>query len=267
MSIHQKAKKSKKVDEATFKKPLSATQSSNASRSSNSAQGGIKGTANLLTPSDVMRLQRLVGNQAVGRVLTSQIQRQMEEEESLKAQKEEEAEEANQTAREAEAQRVDMEMMIPFIEKWEGRQRRAYIDAQEKHCIGVGFNLERLDAKEKIEALGLSFTEVLSGGEVLKDAQIDELLRPDIEAATYEAEKRFDNFYALPLMVQMIVVDIMFSLEDDEFRDFTKPIKTLEQFDFASAADQMEELPWYEERAVRSRHHLFMIRSLGSGDK
>lgn len=264
MSIHQKKNQSKKADEATFKKGISATQSLNGSKSSNSGQVAhrIKATANSLMASDVMRLQRLVGNQAVGRVLTSQIQRQIEEEESLQAQKEEEAQETNQTPHEGERQQVNIDLMIPFIEKWEGRQSLAYMDAKEQPCIGVGFNLERPDAKEKIEGLGVSFTEVLSGGEPLKDNQIDELLRPDIEAAIEEAEKRFDNFYALPLIAQMIVVDLMFTLQDDEIRDFTKPLKTLEQFDFATAADQMQDLPWHEEADIRARHHLFMIRSL-----
>ena len=151
---------------------------------------------------------------------------------------------------------------MQFIEPWEGRRNRVYVDSKGNRTIGVGFNLERPDARAKIEALGLNFDDVLSGRQTLTDAQINTLFRADVENCTRDAKRLVGNFDSLPKQAQTIVVDMIFNMGSGNFANFKKTINALEQSDFARAADEMQNSQWYREGGQRPQHHVPAMRAL-----
>src|SRR5713101_6545671 len=84
------------------------------------------------------------------------------------------------------------------IERHEGgRFDTVYLDSEGHPTIGIGFNLDREDAQEKIEALGLDFDAVRDGTATLTDAQIDALFAADVGQAIADARNAIDDFDGL----------------------------------------------------------------------
>ena len=151
-----------------------------------------------------------------------------------------------------------------FVEQWEGREHEVYLDTEGNRTIGVGFNLERAGARERIEALGLDYDQVLAGDQRLTDGQIDALLRPDVEQAMADARDLVENFDQLPHEVQEIVVDMVYNLGRDGFAGFENAIDALEQEDFARAADEMQDSLWYGQVGRRAQNHVETVRNLAA---
>jgi len=53
--------------------------------------------------------------------------------------------------------------IMQWIEQWEGRKSHVYKDQMEHPTIGVGFNLDRRDARRHLEELGLDYNRVRAG--------------------------------------------------------------------------------------------------------
>ena len=105
-----------------------------------------------------------------------------------------------------------MPRLLTDIRKAEGSRRVAYNDFTGKTIgtpgassqkgtphIGVGFNLARADAREKIEALGADFDQIIAGKASLDSTQIDELLNITIKEEMDFIRKRLgvDTFKKL----------------------------------------------------------------------
>jgi GH24 family phage-related lysozyme (muramidase) len=160
---------------------------------------------------------------------------------------------------------VSVEEAANFIEQWEGRRQAVYTDTEANRTVGVGFNLERAGARERIEAVGANFDDVLNGEQTLTDEQIDQLLQQDVEDAMDEARNLVGNFDNLPEDAQRIVVDMVFNLGATGFEGFANTRQALEERDFATAADEMEDSQWYDQVGNRSEHHVETMRGLATG--
>src|SRR5437764_14047965 len=99
-----------------------------------------------------------------------------------------------------------------LIERHEDRREHVYPDTAGHPTVGVRFNLNRSDAREKIEALGLYYDDVRAGRQDLSDEQIDSLLDRDVETAISGARNDVSNFDSLPDGVQRSVVDMVFNM-------------------------------------------------------
>jgi WXG100 family type VII secretion target len=167
---------------------------------------------------------------------------------------------------EAKASRsVNVKDTMEFIEQWEGRRQTMYIDERGRgrpRTIGVGFNLERADARAKIEAVGANFEDVLAGRQSLSNQQINALLRSDVEHSIRSARDLVRNFDQLPNEAQTMVVDMVFNMGRGGFAKFRKTISALEAQDFARAADEMQDSKWYREGGHRPKHHVQAMRAL-----
>ncbi len=158
----------------------------------------------------------------------------------------------------------DIDQTMRFIEQWEGRRDTVYTDTEGNATIGVGFNLTREDARERIEALGLDYDQVLSGQQTLSDEQIDQLLQHDAEQAMASARDLVQNFDNLPEDAQTIVIDMVFNLGREGFAGFTNTIDALENNDFTRAAAEMRDSRWFDQVGDRSEHHVTAIESLSA---
>ena len=139
-----------------------------------------------------------------------------------------------------------------WIEGWEGRRHHVYDDSAGHPTIGVGFNLDRADARLKIAALRLDYNLVRSGGIDLSNDQINQLFDTDVDQAVADAKNLVANFDAIPESKQKVVVDMIFNLGAKGFAGFRKLIKAIEQGDWQAAAREMENSRWYRQVGNRA---------------
>jgi len=116
----------------------------------------------------------------------------------------------------------------------------------------VGFNLDAAGAQAAIEALGLDFVQVRSGEQILSDDQIDRLLDQTVNRAIQGARQVVPNFDALPHDKQIVVVDMVFNLGVHGFSQFVHAIQAVNNQDWATAAQQMQQSAWFRQVGARA---------------
>ncbi|HEX4612695.1 MAG TPA: glycoside hydrolase family protein [Urbifossiella sp.] len=161
----------------------------------------------------------------------------------------------------ADAAELDRGKLIAQLVQHEGKKAKAYKDTAGHPTIGVGFNLDRADAKKKIEALGLNFEKVKAGAQELTDQQITRLLDADIEAAMAECKAVFPGFSDLSDVRQRVLADMMFNIGRTKAEQFQKLIAAVAAKDFGKAADEMKNSAWYRQVGMRGRELEQMMRT------
>jgi lysozyme len=155
---------------------------------------------------------------------------------------------------------MNNEEIKSLIEQHEGRREKTYIDTNGHPTIGVGFNLDRRDARSKIEALGLNYDDVRAGNTKLTKTQIDTLFDADVDTAIKGAKETVSNFDALDEVRQGVVVDIVFNLGSKGFSKFEKTIDAIEDGDWDRAADELEDSKWYDQVGLRGSDDVDAMR-------
>ena len=155
----------------------------------------------------------------------------------------------------------DREKLRKQLVKHEDKRTKVYKDSEGIPTIGVGFNLNRADAKKKIEGFGLDYTKVKEGKQELTEAQIDELLEADINAAVTDCKAVFPMFADLSDVRQRVLIDMMFNLGKDRFEKFKKMIESVKAGKYAAAADEMKASKWYEQVKTRGKTLESMMRN------
>ncbi len=156
---------------------------------------------------------------------------------------------------------MDIERLRALIAEHEGRRATAYKDSRGIPTVGVGFNLTRPDARQKISALGVNYDLLCQTTVTLTDAQIDTLLDADIAGALADARVCVGNFDALPEPAQMVVVDMIFNLGAAGFSKFKKMIGALEQGNLEQASKEMQDSAWYAQVKERGVADVALMRS------
>jgi len=155
---------------------------------------------------------------------------------------------------------MDKERVRSFIEGHEGRRYQAYADSEGILTIGVGFNLEQVSARTRIEALGVDYDALCAKQVSLTDAQIDRLLGSDIDTALTEAALLVPHFWDQPDGVQIAMIDMIFNLGGPRFSKFVKLISALEEKDYWKAADEMANSKWAKQVPNRAADDIALVR-------
>lgn len=136
----------------------------------------------------------------------------------------------------------------------EGIRNKVYIDTQGHPTVGVGFNLDRGDARDKIESLGLDYDAVRSGTQRLNDQQIISLLRQDIIQAI-QAAKTFagDAWESLSDTRKRILTDMAFNLGGTRLSKFNRLRKAIQEGNWELAYKSMKESLWYKQTKSRGK--------------
>jgi lysozyme len=121
--------------------------------------------------------------------------------------------------------------------------------------IGVGFNLHRDDARARIAALGLDYDDVVSGRRLLTDAEIDRLLKDDIETAMAGAADLVSNFADLSLARQAVLVDMAFNLGARGLSRFRRFLAAVETGDWPAAEAEIVGSLYYRQVGERARRN------------
>lgn len=147
---------------------------------------------------------------------------------------------------------ITTEDAMTFIEPHEGRRSRTYLDAKGIPTIGIGFNLRRPDAREKLMMLGHNIDDIMKGQIELTDEEINALFKDDVKAARTHAE-RFTDLSKHPRNVQLAIIDMAFNLGPTRLNKFVKFKKALEEKDYVTAAKEMTNSNWYHQVGNRSK--------------
>ncbi len=158
-----------------------------------------------------------------------------------------------------------LDLAIKFIEPFEGRRHRAYLDSRGHLTIGVGFNLDRTGAVDDLDSLlpGVRYPALRRGDAVLTDPQIDVLLRHDTQRAIDTARRQVTGFDILPTDVQLVVVDMTFNT--GSLHKWRKFRSALARRDYIAAADAMQRSLWRRQTGQRAEHLIGLMRNLAKG--
>jgi len=122
----------------------------------------------------------------------------------------------------------------------EGMRLKSYDDTTGNRTIGVGFNLERKDAKEVIESMGLNYYNVYNGSQKITEKQTMKLLDITIEEAKNDVKRLYGRrFFNLPKKVQNILINLMFNMGYNTFRQFKNFKNEILEGDWEGAAEQL----------------------------
>lgn len=113
----------------------------------------------------------------------------------------------------------------------EGRKRRRYFDTEGHPSVGIGFNLERGDAIEKLKKLGADWKAIMDGTAELTDAQVDTLFDWCFDEALDYARKLFPNWVSLIPEVRMVLTDMSFQMRG-RLLGFVKMRAAVAKFDY-----------------------------------
>lgn len=119
-----------------------------------------------------------------------------------------------------------------------------YVDTKGHPTVGIGFNLDRADARQRLTEAGANYDDVRAGRTDLTPAQIAQLYEKDIADAYVAVRKAVPTFDGLSYTRQAVLVDMMFNLGPGKFADFQKMLTGLERDDYDEAAAQMLNSAW-----------------------
>jgi len=141
----------------------------------------------------------------------------------------------------------------------EGRRKTVYLDQFGHPTIGIGFNLDRPDARSRIEALGLDYDAVRDGTQSLTDAQIDQLFAGDFNASVIGARSLVPNFDSLTSNAQIVLVDMVFNMGVGGVAGFTAMLGALAKNDYQAAVKGMQNSKWASQVPSRAQFDMALM--------
>lgn len=94
----------------------------------------------------------------------------------------------------------------------EGVRARVYKCSLGFDTVGIGFNMERPDARVRLKAIGADYDAVRSGRAELSTEEIDCLLMREINVCLTDLRTLIADFDAIPDDVRVVLVDMRFQL-------------------------------------------------------
>jgi GH24 family phage-related lysozyme (muramidase) len=152
--------------------------------------------------------------------------------------------------------------LIPQLSLHEGRKRFRYFDTTGHATVGVGFNLDRGDARKVFRAAGVKdYWLVRSGEKALTDHEIDALLSYTIKECILEAEQSDVNWDGLSPNRKCVIADMVFNLGPAGFRSFVNTRRLVRDGDYAGASRNMLYSKWAKQVGKRALRLSYMLRN------
>ena len=134
----------------------------------------------------------------------------------------------------------------------EGYKPRVYIDTEGHPTVGIGFNLDRSDARRRLSAVGANYDRIRDGSETLTDYQINALFNDDMANAVSCASSWLSQvWYKMSTDQRSAVADMAFNLGCAGLQKFRNMKAALLRGDYGGAAAEMRNSKWC--RQVKSR--------------
>jgi len=139
----------------------------------------------------------------------------------------------------------------------------AYLDSKGISTIGVGFNLEKQAAKERIEKLGLNYNLVYDKKQKLSKKQIYLFMKEDTETAISDAKKYVgDTWNNLDSDAKEIIIDMSYNLGYPKLSGFKKLKQALINQDYKTASEEMKDSKWYNQTGDRGKKLVEKMRKI-----
>jgi len=150
-----------------------------------------------------------------------------------------------------------------LIQQHEGIHSTAYKDSKGIWTVGIGFNLERPDARAIFKQLNLDYDKVFKQQVSLTPEQIVALFTVSLKIATQDAKKFMPGFDTLPKNVKMVLVDLSFNLGYSRLSKFVKTKQFIEQGNFKEAAQELLRSKWATQVGNRAKNLCQLLSSAG----
>ncbi|RMD45765.1 hypothetical protein D6829_01405 [Candidatus Pacearchaeota archaeon] len=148
-----------------------------------------------------------------------------------------------------------------MIKRHEGIRYRSYRDSEGHRTIGIGFNLERKDARRRIEMMGYNFRDVFYGRQKLLKKDIEALFEEDFYGAEKVAKKFAGNSWGyLNYSRRAVLIDMAYNLGQEKLYGFKKLRKALQKQNYEKAAEEMVDSKWYRQVKGRAKELVRMMR-------
>lgn len=145
----------------------------------------------------------------------------------------------------------------------EGTRSKAYMIDGVLH-IGIGFNLERGDAREQLILAGVSSKDIdailKKGGASISDEVIDNLFQNTLQAAEKDMKSLYPNHEKMPQDVKDVLVNMSFQLGKKSLRGFTDMNKAIAKGDWKNMQVEMKDSKWNKDTTTRSNR---LIKQIG----
>lgn len=139
-----------------------------------------------------------------------------------------------------------------LIIKHEGSRPSVYKDTIGNLTIGVGFNLDSLDAPHICGMFGINYKAVASGEVALTQPQVDEVFEYQLSLVIGSAMQIFPTFITMPDNVQAAICDMIFNLGLTGFIKFTQTIEDIKAGNYSQAAKDALNSEWAKQVPSRA---------------
>lgn len=143
--------------------------------------------------------------------------------------------------------------IISRIKQHEGVKPKKYLDSRGVPTVGVGFNLKRSDADQKLKAVGANPIKVKQGKQALNDKQIETLLIGDLKKSKEEANRIIGNLAQHPSGVQGVLVEMIFNLGAQGVSEFKNFLFAVKSKNYKKAAKEMLKSSWSKQVGNRAQ--------------
>lgn len=143
--------------------------------------------------------------------------------------------------------------IIPRVKQHEGVKTKKYIDSRGIPTVGVGFNLRRGDADQKLKSVGANPIKVKQGKQDLSIKQIDSLLISDLMAAKKAAEDLVPGLISQPGPVQGVMTEMAFNLGKAGLAEFKNFLTSIKNKKYTEASKEMLNSNWSKQVGLRAK--------------
>mmetsp|Transcript_7172 Transcript_7172/g.8082 ORF Transcript_7172/g.8082 Transcript_7172/m.8082 type:complete len:188 (-) Transcript_7172:55-618(-) len=148
-----------------------------------------------------------------------------------------------------------------FVSWAEGKEYCVYKDTLDIPTIGIGFNLQRSDAKGLIEDAGANFDKILAGTQCLTDSQITKIFTYDLTWAESGAKSCISSYSTHSKCIQEVLIDMTFNMGKGSLCKWPKFQSQLASHDYNSAAANMKVTKWCGQVGRRCTRNVDLVQT------
>jgi GH24 family phage-related lysozyme (muramidase) len=143
----------------------------------------------------------------------------------------------------------------------EGDRQHVYVDTAGHPSVGIGFNLDRSDARSQLASVGADYDAVRAGTQDLTQGQIDQLFQHDVSTAVSTAQNYYSGFDQLDPTRQRVLTDMAFNLGPTRLAGFQNLHTALVNGDWNAAANEMQNSAWATQVGDRATNLINQMRT------
>jgi len=136
------------------------------------------------------------------------------------------------------------------LERDEGCVNKIYLDHLGYETFGIGHLITSQD-----------FEYGWPVGAEVDASRVQEVFEEDVQTVLSDCEKLYDDFYDLPLEVQLIIANMMFNMGYTRLSKFKGMKRGVDSRNWEAAADEMVDSKWYRQVTNRADRLVVRMRS------